>query len=48
MKSLMAISDDVLDNLRTEGYAVVEGFLNPKELAAAREGLFLEYPTPEA
>ena len=41
----MHIGDDVLHQVRTDGYAVVEGFLTPDELAAAREGLFEQFPT---
>jgi hypothetical protein len=40
----MHIGDDVLDEVRTDGYAVVEGFLSPDELEAARAGLFEEFP----
>jgi hypothetical protein len=41
------ISDDVLDAVRTKGFAVMEGFLTPTEIAAARKGLFDEFPTPD-
>lgn len=41
----MHIGDEVLDRVRTEGFAVVEGFLSAEELAAARAGLFAEFPT---
>ena len=43
----MHIDDDVLDAVRTNGYAVMEGFLTADELAAARAGLFEEFPTPD-
>lgn len=43
----MRLSDSVLDEVRDQGFAIVEGFLAPNELAAAREGLFEEFPTPE-
>lgn len=43
----MHIPDQVLDAVRTEGFAVMEGFLAPGELAAAREGVFGEFPRPE-
>ena len=43
----MHIADDVLDRIRTDGFAIVEGFLTPDELAAARAGLFDEFPTHE-
>jgi hypothetical protein len=39
------IGDEVLEQVRTEGFAVVEGFLAPDELAAAQQGLFEEFPT---
>jgi hypothetical protein len=41
----MHIGDDVLDSVRTNGYAVVEGFLSPDELDAARVGLFDVFPS---
>jgi Phytanoyl-CoA dioxygenase (PhyH) len=40
----MHISDETLNTVRTNGYAVQEGFLSATELAAAREGLFQEFP----
>ena len=43
----MHINDETLDRVRTDGYAVVEGFLDTDELAAARAGLFEVFPTPE-
>jgi hypothetical protein len=43
----MRISDEALEEVRTRGFAVVEGFLSPDEIAAARAGMFLEFPTPE-
>ncbi len=43
----MHIGDETLDRVRTEGYAVVEGFLDADELAAARAGLFEVFPTPD-
>jgi hypothetical protein len=39
------IGDEVLDRVRAEGFAVVEGFLTSDELAAARAGVFEEFPT---
>jgi Phytanoyl-CoA dioxygenase (PhyH) len=42
----MHISNDVLDAVRTQGYAVVEGFLSREELADARIDLFGEFPHP--
>jgi Phytanoyl-CoA dioxygenase (PhyH) len=43
----MHIGDDILDAVRTDGYAVMEGFLSADELAAAREGLLDEFPRPD-
>ncbi len=43
----MHIGDDVLEAVRTNGYAVMEGFLTTDELAGARTGLFEEYPRPD-
>ena len=42
----MYISDEVLDRVRVEGFAVVEGFLDADELAAGRAGIFTEFPDP--
>jgi len=41
------LSDAVLDEVHDHGYALVEGFLGPDEVAAARQALWLHYPTPE-
>jgi hypothetical protein len=43
----MHIHDDVLEAVRTQGFAVMEGFLSEAELEAARVGLFEEFPHPE-
>lgn len=43
----MRIGDEVLARVRTEGFAVMEGFLTDDELAAARAGVFDEFPTHE-
>ena len=43
----MRISDDFLDQVRTRGFAIMERFLSPDEVAAARDALFEIYPTPE-
>lgn len=43
----MRIGDEVLARVRTEGFAVMEGFLSDDELAAARAGVFDEFPTHE-
>jgi hypothetical protein len=42
----MRVPDHCVDDLRQQGYFVLEGFLDPDELAAAREGLWLHYPRP--
>jgi len=41
------VSDDFLDRVRTEGFAIMEGFLSPDEVADARHALFEIHPTPE-
>ena len=43
----MRVSDGALEEVRAQGYTVVEGFLSPEELDAARQALWLHYPTPE-
>lgn len=43
----MHIADDVLDAVRTDGFAVMDGFLDAAELEAVTEGLFGEFPRPE-
>ena len=40
----MHIVDEILDAVRTNGYAVMDGFLTPDELESARAGLFDEFP----
>ncbi len=44
---MAAISDAALEEVRTTGFAIIEGFLSADELEAARHGLFDEFPTPE-
>lgn len=44
----MHVPDQALDELREQGFCVVPGFLAADELAAAVEGLWLDFPTPEA
>jgi ectoine hydroxylase-related dioxygenase (phytanoyl-CoA dioxygenase family) len=44
---MVRIGDDLLTQVREVGFAIVEGFLEPDELEAARAGLFEEFPTPE-
>lgn len=41
----MHIPDETLDEVRQNGFAVLEDFLAPHELAAARTGLFEVFPT---
>ncbi|MGH1488675.1 MAG: phytanoyl-CoA dioxygenase family protein [Acidimicrobiales bacterium] len=43
----MHIPDTALDDVRSTGFAIVEGFLAADELEAARDGLFQEFPSPE-
>jgi hypothetical protein len=43
----MHIDDATLDRVRSEGFAVVEGFLEADELAAARAALFEIFPSPD-
>jgi hypothetical protein len=40
------VSDNALDELRTRGFCLVEGFLATDELTAAHEALWLHYPRP--
>ncbi len=44
----MRVSDEVLEEVRTRGYARVPGFLAADRLAAARAALWKIFPTPEA
>jgi Phytanoyl-CoA dioxygenase (PhyH) len=43
----MHIPDRVLDEIRTNGYALMEGFLSPNELVAARRATFEVFPEGE-
>ena len=43
----MHVPDDFLDAVRTQGFAIMEGFLDPDEVGAVREALFGIYPRPE-
>ncbi len=43
----MRVSDVRLEELRTQGFTIVEGFLNPDELAAAQDQLWHSFPRPE-
>ena len=43
----MRVSDDHLDDVRRRGFTLVEGFLSPEELDAARDALWLHFPKPE-
>ncbi len=44
---VVRVSDDALDEVRSRGYTVVEHFLSSGELDAARQALWLHFPTPE-
>jgi hypothetical protein len=41
------VPDAILDEVRGRGFALMEGFLSPEELAAARQALWLHFPTPD-
>ena len=41
------VPDRALDDLREQGFTVVEGFLAPDELQAAQRSLWLHFPRPE-
>ena len=43
----MRVSDAVLDEVRDQGFALVEGFLSADELKAAQQALWLHFPKPE-
>jgi Phytanoyl-CoA dioxygenase (PhyH) len=43
----MRVSDEFLQAVRTRGFAIMEGFLSPEEVGAARDALFAIYPRPE-
>jgi hypothetical protein len=43
----MHIPDEALDRVRSDGYAVIEGFLHHDELARARAALFEVFPRPD-
>jgi hypothetical protein len=43
----MRVDDEKLDELRTQGYTIIPGFLASDELAAAQEALWLLFPKPE-
>lgn len=43
----MHIPDETLETVRTDGYAVMEGFLDDDELATARAGVFEIFPEPD-
>jgi hypothetical protein len=44
----MRVPDAALAEVRDDGFALVEGFLAPEELAAAQEALWRHFPTPAA
>ena len=41
----MHISDEQLAEVRSQGFTVVEGFLDDDEIKRARAGFFADYPT---
>ena len=41
------VPDAALDEVRERGFTLVEGFLDPAELAAAQDALWLHFPRPE-
>jgi hypothetical protein len=41
------VSDDFLHQVRTDGFAIMEQFLSPAEVGAARDAMCEIYPTPE-
>jgi hypothetical protein len=41
------VPDTTLDEVRERGFALMEGFLTPDELEAARRALWLHFPIPE-
>lgn len=43
----MRIPDSLLEQVRTEGFAIMDGFLAADELAAAQEGMFEDLPRPD-
>jgi Phytanoyl-CoA dioxygenase (PhyH) len=44
----MRVSEHALAELRERGFTLFEGFLAPEELDAARQSLWLHFPTPES
>lgn len=44
----MRVSDRALDEVRTQGFTVVEGFLDPDTLKAAQDAMWRLYPRPAA
>ena len=43
----MRVPDTALDEVRDQGFAIIEGFLAPDELKAAQQALWRHFPTPE-
>ena len=43
----MRVPDATLDEVRRHGYSLLEGFLEPDELAAAQDALWKHFPRPE-
>jgi hypothetical protein len=44
---VVRVADASLDEVRDRGFSLVEGFLAPDELQAARQALWLHFPKPE-
>jgi len=45
---MIPVSDAKLDDVRTRGWATIEGFIPPDSLAAAQDALWTIFPRPEA
>ena len=43
----MRVPDSAIEEIRDRGFTIVEGFLEPDELKAAQEALWLHFPRPE-
>jgi hypothetical protein len=43
----MRVDDSCLDQVRTRGFSVIPGFLEPALLAAAQAALWEAYPHPD-
>ena len=43
----MRVSDEALQRLESDGFAIVPGFLNQEELSVAQDGLWKVFPRPD-